>query len=187
MSQKKCKLTEMTDVELMILTGGGNRNAFSEIVNRHQQPLMNFFCRLGVNRDAEDLVQDTFVRLYKYKDRYKPEAKFTTFLYLLARQVRVDYIRKGARQSEIVEGFESSGEAVPAEYDRFRGLGADMEESLLRLPETMREVLVLSVYQGFKYAEISEMLGVPVGTVKSRVFTALQKMREELNAARRKN
>ena len=82
----------------MLLAGAGDRDAFELLVRRHHQPLLNFFLRMGVDRDAEDLVQQTFIRLYNYRQRYRPSAKFTTFLYLLARQVWVDELRRRGRR-----------------------------------------------------------------------------------------
>lgn len=172
------------DFELMALVKAGESDAFREIVARHQRGLVNFFRKLGIIDDAEDLAQDTFVRLYKYRDKYEPKAKFTTFLYMMARQVRMDHLRKvqrrGSLELELIEVSEQSeNEAVGQAGSESRR--PDVGALLNGLNEGMREVVVLSIYKGLKYAEISEITGLPVGTIKSRVFAAMRKMREMLS------
>lgn len=172
------------DFELMEEVRLGRQESFREIVERHQQGLLNFFRRMGIVSDADDLVQDTFVRLYKYRDKYEPKARFTTFLYMMARQVRLDYLRKMQRRS-ILEN-EVKGETGRQEEELLQDASArrpDVEKLLAGLPDEMREAVVLSIYRGLKYAEISEVLGVPVGTIKSRVFSAMKKMRGMLENA----
>ena len=172
------------DFELMALVKGGQEDASREIVTRHQRGLANFFRKLGILNDAEDLVQDTFVRLYKYRDRYEPKAKFTTFLYMMARQVRMDYLRKVQRRGSLALELKESSEQ---REDEAAGKASsevrrpDVAALLNGLNEGMREVVVLSIYKGLKYAEISEITGLPVGTIKSRVFVAMKKMREMLS------
>jgi len=158
--------------------------AFERLVRKHERPLLNFFRRSGVTTDAEDMAQDTFVRLYRSRRSYRPTAKFTTFLYTIARHVRIDAARKARRietlrQTIRDEGGEASGEtpaAVP-------GARLDADTVLNRLPEKLRETVVLSVFQGLKYDEIAKVLGIPVGTVKSRMFLAMERMRAEMNDA----
>ena len=139
---------------------------------------------MGVHRDAEDLAQETFIRLFKYRFRYKPRAKFTTFLYLLARQVWIDTLRKGKRKQEFEERFREHTEVVTQPGHADNGQLASAEQALHRLPEPMRLVVVMSIHQGLKYAEIAEVLKVPEGTVKSRMFNALRRLREDMNVQR---
>ncbi len=172
------------DYALMAEVKQGRQEAFREIVERHQQGLVNFFRKMGIANDAEDLVQDTFVRLYKYRDRYEPKARFTTFLYMMARQVRMDYLRKVKRRNALADEMKNEAEREEEEA-RLDGTDRlpDVDALLGSLSEDMREVVVMSVYKGMKYAEISEVTGVPVGTIKSRVFTAMRKMRGILKNA----
>ena len=162
----------------MMRAKDGDLKAFEELVKRHQKPLMNFFVRLGVTMDVEDLAQETFVRLYRYRARYKASAKFTTYLYLLARQVRIDFLRKTNRRAALHEkaAKEAPRQAEPA--PAARGARIDAATALARLTDGMREVVVLSVLQGLPHGEISQILDIPVGTVKSRLSIALHRLRD---------
>ena len=85
-------MSERPDAELMARSAKGETAAFAELVGRYQNILLNFFLRRGVSwNDGQDLAQQTFLRLWNYRKRYTPQAKFTTFLFLLAGQVSVDF------------------------------------------------------------------------------------------------
>lgn len=170
----------MSDAEIMVHVKRGRKYAFMTLVQRHQNALVNFFRNLGVYNDAEDLAQETFLRLFKYRKRYKPKAKFTTFLYMMARQVRIDMLRKLKRREHLVDELREEAAADEAERRERREPETDVDALLESLPEAMREVVVLNIYQGLRYKEIAGVLGVPVGTVKSRMFHALRNMRERL-------
>ncbi len=172
---------EPDDISLMLRVKEGDESAFRGLVDRHQQPLRNFFFRLGVAREADDLAQLTFLRLYKYRDRYEPKAKFTTFLYMMARQIRIDFLRKLQRQAKLREGFGDHLEVCAQTGSGDVRLQSKAEEALRELPEKMRLVVVMSIYQDLKYEEISGILEIPIGTVKSRMFQALRRMREKMN------
>lgn len=168
------------DRDLMLRVCAGDRDAFTELVRRHQRPLMNFFRRSGVNRDVEDLVQQTFLRLYRYRDRYTPRAKLTTFLYLLARQVWVDELRRHARRERLRRGLTDEAEPfAPPDLQPERG-DLDVDRAVAALPEGLRLVVVMGVYQEMPYADIAAALNIPVGTVKSRMFNALRQLRQTL-------
>ena len=166
----------------MPLAGAGDRDAFELLVRRHQQPLLNFFLRMGVDRDAEDLVQQTFIRLYNYRQRYRPSAKFTTFLYLLARQVWVDELRRRGRRRRLQEQAREQAElaAGAASAPADAGLSDELQQALERLAPRHRAVVVMGVLQELEYAEIARILKIPVGTVKSRMFNALRELRRYL-------
>ena len=171
-----------TDEELMLAAAREDQAAFERLVVRHQKPLLNFFVRAGVYTDAEDLVQQTFVRLYRYRARYSPTAKFTTFLYLLARQVRVDEVRKRIRLKNLRDKLKADEErAGPLPTDApYTGISDDLQAALAKLSEAHREVVVLGMLQELPYTEVAEILGVPVGTVKSRMYHALRSLRQIL-------
>ena len=163
------------DIALMLRLSAGDESAFAPLLARHQTPLMNFFTRMGASiHDAEDLTQESFMRLWNYRTRYRPAAKFTTFLYTLARHAWFDHLRKQNRfarffQRCLEDAPESSDGGIP---QALRAM--DLQTALSLLPEKQREVLVLAVCQGQSYADISQVLSIPVGTVKSRVFNALK-------------
>lgn len=173
------------DAVLMMAVKGGDDRAFETLVEKHQRPLMNFFHRLGVNMfDAEDLAQQTFIKLYRNRKTYKPSAKFTTWLYLLARQTRVDEIRIRAKQEKVRVALKRENEALeamPRQAPEF-GLRDDLQRALARLDEAHRDVVVLGLVQELPYQEVGEILGIPVGTVKSRMFNALKLLRGYLEA-----
>ncbi len=175
------RLTEMDDTALMLrVRGSDDRDAFAVLVTRHQKMLLNFFARSGVQYDCEDLVQQTFLRLYRYRNRYVATAKFTTFLFLLARQVWIDELRRRKRRERLAEGLSAEPHpefAESAAVEAGAAGGMDLERALAMLPESLRQVVELGVYQDLPYAEVAEILKIPVGTVKSRMFNALAKLR----------
>lgn len=168
------------DARLMVQAAKGSETAYSALICRHQQVLMNFFRRLGADvHAAEDATQETFLRVFNYRLRYRPEAPFRFFLFTLARHAWVDLARKSRRwRSGKTTGVEVDQQPVPLPVAGWERL--DLQEALERLPFGHRMVLVLSLYYGLRYQEISKVMKIPVGTVKSRVFHALRKLREAM-------
>ncbi len=167
------------DIALMLRAKNDDLSAFSLLVKKHQQSIMNFFARNGVYRDVEDLAQEAFLKLHRARHRYQPTAKFTTFLYLIARQVMIDSIRHGSRKAKLMENYGKEADQME-EAPSMRGEKGDAEMALDCLSRPLREAVVLVVMQGMAYAEAAEIMGVPTGTVKSRVSAAMQKMREKI-------
>jgi len=170
--------SEPGDFTLMAQVRDGRDDAFAHLVERHRRPLLNFFARMGASTHAEDLAQETFIRLWNYRKKYKPSAKFTTFLYTLARHAWLDFVRRQIRFRLFADRYRAE---MPVSGDG--GIGAlrkrlDIQDALDRLSPKLREVLVLAVHQGLAYDEISAVLSIPVGTVKSRVFNALVVLQE---------
>ena len=171
---------------LMRAIARGSENAFRRLVERHQAALLNFFRRMGADaHEAEDATQETLLRLFGYRDRYRPQAPFTAFLFTLARHVWIDDRRRRRRspvvESQVVEASWSRPEPSVAQEERL-----DLEGALAELTPGHRMVLVLSVFHGLLYREVSEIMGIPEGTVKSRVFHALRKLRARLAPASRR-
>jgi RNA polymerase sigma-70 factor (ECF subfamily) len=171
----------ISDAELMSQVAQCDQRAFTTLVQRHQKGLMNFFYHMGDYNHADDLAQKTFLRLFNYRDKYRPKAKFTTFLYVLARRTWIDHCRALTRRKNMhatltteLEVQKQKG-SLTIEESRARA-----EYALSQLSDEMRIVIVMSIYQGFKYREIAEVLGIPLGTVKTRVFNALKKCRKTL-------
>ena len=144
---------------------------------RFEKKLLNFFWRQGVEySEGEDLVQETFLRLWEYRDRYEQTAKLSTFLFLIARQVRIDALRKSERR---VAREEEWGKVQPTiDTPKSPGDKGDVRWAVSKLSEPLREVVELGVFQDLPYAEISQILSIPVGTVKSRMSNALKKLKE---------
>lgn len=175
-------MTDVPDAELMSLAAAGRDEAFRELVLRYQNILLNFFLRKGVSySDGQDLAQRTFLRLWRYRGRYSAQAKFTTFLFLLAGQEAVDFFRAAGRRACLEEGLAHEAD-VAADLHRPSAPadGEDVRRAVARLPEGLRDVVELGVFQDLPYAEVGRILKIPVGTVKSRMFNALRKLKELL-------
>jgi len=173
---------EPGDIELMALVARGRDEAFAEIVRRHQQPLLNFFRRMGAYTEGEDLVQETLLRVFRHSARYRPSAKFTTFLYTVARHAWADRLRKDRRSPEIDPATQAEETGADADGPARSDAKMDLQAALDRLSEKLREVVVLGVFQGRRYREIAEILEIPVGTVKSRMSLALEALRKVMGS-----
>ena len=150
--------------------------ALMEEAKRFEKNLLNFFWRQGVSyAEGEDLVQETYLKLWQYRERYVRTAKLSTFLFLIARQVRIDALRQVTRREAREEswGKEQSDTVSPAYSAK-----ADVRWAVSQLSEPLREVVELGVFQDLPYAEVAEILEIPVGTVKSRMSNALKKLKE---------
>lgn len=175
-------MTDLTDIELMALAAKGRADAFEEIVRRYQNILLNFFLRKCVSySDGQDLAQRTFLRLWRYRKKYRAEAKFTTFLFLLAGQESVDFFRAEGRKAGLEEGLVREAEVAADERStEAPAEGEDVRRAVSQLPQGLRDVVELGVFQDLPYAEVGQILKIPVGTVKSRMFNALRKLKELL-------
>lgn len=171
--------SEDEDAALMLRARRGDLDAFDELVRRHERPLANFFIRSGVYSDTEDLVQQTFLKIYGIRKTYRPAAKFTTFLYTVARHALIDHLRAAERRESLHgrAGAEMAGDAVERPYG---GEASDAETALEVLSPELRETVTLVIMQGLAYGEAAEVLEVPLGTVKSRIHAALAQMRAHI-------
>lgn len=169
------------DVALMMEVSAGSDSAFAQLVQRHQRALVNFFTRMGAPAESEDLAQETFVRLYSYRRQYRPRARFSAFLYHLARNALADFGRKVARVDRMTTEFQNRQTIVASEAPDHASSESDIEAALSRLSPKLREVIVLNIYQGLRYQEISDALKIPLGTVKSRINLALTALKEMLH------
>ena len=152
----------------------GDLGALAILFERHHRPLFNYFVHVNGNRDlSEDLVQDVFFRMLKYRQTYQPDRPFSAWMYQIARNANVDSI--GKRKFEV--GLGEKEFAVVSNMDE--NLKRKQEISLLKramslLPLEKRELLVLSRFQNLKYEEIASILGCDVGAVKVRVYRAVR-------------
>ncbi len=147
-----------------------------------ERQLLNFFLRKGVPfSEGEDLVQETLLRLWKYRHRYEATAKLSTFLFIIARQVFVDAARKLTRRRIREDYYAANASMVqmPVEV-----AADDVIWALSKLSPSLREVVELAVINDLPYAEIARRLSIPVGTVKSRMFNALKKLKEAVDERR---
>lgn len=165
------------DARCMARVAAGDHSAFEELVIRHQKILLNFFARMGAQSECEDLVQNTFVQLYQYRDRYQATAKFTTFLHVLAYRVWADLGRKKLRREKLAVFLRVAAESTETASQEPHP-GMDVQAALDKLSPKLRDVVVLHFYQGLPYQEIADVLKIPLGTVKSRLNLAINALRD---------
>lgn len=188
---------ETSDERLMLAFQAGDARAFETLVRKHRTPVFNFILRfVGHRARAEDVLQETWLKVVRSAGEYTPKAKFTTWLYTIARNLCVDSARKESyRQASSLEapaagadGEEGRplGEGLPdtgaspergAYNARLRPL---LERALASLPEEQREVFILREYSGIPFKDIAEVTGVSENTVKSRMRYALDGLRRRL-------
>jgi RNA polymerase sigma-70 factor (ECF subfamily) len=179
-------LTKPTDIDLMLRARAGETAAFHELVRRYRAPLRCFFAALLADRSlADDFVQETFLRLWLARERYEPAGKFSTYLFQIGRhywlnqrkkqrpEVGLDLCEEDALASRVTG---TQPEAMLLQ--RYRD--ARVRRAIDALPEHYRVVFTLSHFDGLKYAEIACQLGIPVGTVKSRMSEAVRRLRAAL-------
>ena len=170
----------MSDEELMSQVRNGVSEMLGVLFERYHVPLFNFYLKLSGNRPvSEDLVQDVFFRILKYRHSYRPETPFKAWMYQIARNARLDYLRK--RKPETSFEPEMSPAVVPTDTAQQTQETELLRSALMQISEDKREVLVLSRFQDLKYEEIAQMLGCEVNTVKTRVHRAMQELRQVFN------
>jgi RNA polymerase sigma-70 factor (ECF subfamily) len=165
----------------MLKVRDGEVGKLGLLFERHHGSLYNYFVRLTNRRDAsEDLVQEVFLRVLKYRHTYRGESQFTVWMYRIARNAWVDYFKKARREVPFNEEAEEpiSEDPNPGENLEDQQKIAHLRSALARLSPDKREVLVLSRYQDMKYEEIAGLLGCAVGTVKARVHRAIKDLRD---------
>jgi RNA polymerase sigma-70 factor, ECF subfamily len=173
---------ERSDHELLASMAAEDATAFPELVARWRPRLVNFLRSRGADPDgADDVAQETLVRVHGYRHSYRPDAPFTAFLFTVARNALADHRRSRARHRDREEG-PAGLDDVPARGAPTSGaLRLDLEDALERLPERLRKVVELGAVRGLPYEVVGTLLGIPVGTVKSRMFHALRALRERLD------
>jgi len=166
-----------SDNRLMEEVGAGRVERLAILFERYHVMLFNFFLRLTGNRShSEDLVQDVFFRILKYRKTYQGQSKFSVWMYQIARNAHVDHLRKRKQEMSLDDQFE---EPASPEIPAVERLNSDIDISLLRialdrLPLRKKEVLLLSRFQEMKYREIAELLGCDIGSIKSTVHRAIK-------------
>jgi len=184
-AEQMAKMTREKEQELIGAVRGGNIDAFEELVLEYQTRVYNIALKMTGNADdAYDVSQEVFLKAFKALDGFRGEASFGSWLYRLAANLSVDFIRRQARRrpDRLVYLDDDSDEERPVEIPDFtyepqaalerRELLGAVEEGIKKLPEEQRLVLVMRDVNGLSYAEISEALDMELGTVKSRIFRA---------------
>jgi len=192
-------LTACSDESLFAKCCRNDAVAFGVLVRRYERELYGYLRRyLGDAHLADDVFQNTFLQLYLKRDQYEAGRPVRPWLYTIATHQAIDALRRINRRPavslELAAGEDSNGELQslmelleargPAPLD---GVLAEEARQLVRhsvdqLPEFLRQVVILAYYQGLKYRDVAEVLGIPVGTVKSRLHAALQRLQEAWRA-----
>ncbi len=178
------------DVEVMERIRNDDQEAVITLVGRYQSELTGFFFHLSWDQlVAEELAQDVFVNVYRARARYTPTARVRTFLYRIAHNLWIDHLRRTRRHLSLDAEFGEDGprlsDTLPAPEIRDHS-GRDgqirerVQQALELLPAGQREVFVMANNHGMKYQEIAGILGIPEGTVKSRMHNAVRALRDEL-------
>ena len=179
------------DFTLMERIGAGDHQAFRELVDRHQNAVIGTVAKmLGNASESEDIAQQVFLRIWRNAKRYRPDAKFTTYLFTITRNLVFNESRRKSRKKEVSsdEREENSNCLVEASPDRQPDaelLQAELQQAvdaaIASLPETQRMAVVLRRYEQLSYEEIAETLELSVSAVKSLLFRARTTLRESLS------
>jgi RNA polymerase sigma-70 factor (ECF subfamily) len=191
-----------SDEQLMADYRAGDRSAFARLVDRYQRELYHFLVRfLGDRVAAEDVFQETFLQVHQSAEQFDPQRRFRPWLFTIAANKARDLIRSQARrpvnplQASIDPTDEQSGEFIdlmqsvsgfPEESMERRELQEAVQKTVMGMPEHLREILLLSYFHQFPYKQISDILDIPLGTVKSRLHAAVAHFADRWKAMNQK-
>ncbi len=172
----------MTDEQLMQQVQQGKSAALGTLFERYQHPLFNYFMRMTWDRPlSEDLTQETFERIWKYRNTFQPQRSYKAWLYQVARNVCVKQLNRSKRMPiQTLENWQepTAGTTVSEQLQQTETL-QQLHQALNQLSDDHREVLLLTRYTDMKYAEVAETLGCSVSAVKVRVFRATEQLRKQ--------
>jgi RNA polymerase sigma-70 factor (ECF subfamily) len=186
-----------SDEEMMLLYQKGDEQAFEALYWRHQSGIFNFICHFigGSRSHAEELLQDVFLKVVKSRKRYTPTAKFTTWLYQIARNSCIDHFRRmkhrkttslsqpiGSEEGMVVESTIAGNNPSPERKARINEISEILRTAINTLSEEQREVFLMREDLHLSFAEIAELISCPINTAKSRMRYALEHMRKHLES-----
>jgi RNA polymerase sigma-70 factor (ECF subfamily) len=193
---RRPELATRTDQEIVALARGGEEAAYRELVRRYERPLFSLLYRMVRDRElAEDLAQETFVKALNAIESYRPEFKFSSWIFKIANNAAIDHLRRreldtlsleGSPHAETPEAVEATALQIgdrqesPLEEVEARELGGEIEAAIARLRPEYRSCILLRHVEGRAYEEIAEILGLPLGTVKTYIHRARNELRREL-------
>lgn len=178
-----------TDIELMARVKSGDDSAFAELMKRHYRAIMNYIYRFTNDRnDSEDLAQEVFLRIYRSVNEYKPQAKFSTWLYKIATNVCLTEIKLKHRMNRVSldELQEKKGDIKDSNsvsgYDfvNRRDIRSSIFQALNSISEKERTSIILCKYEGLSYDEVAEVIGCTVGAVKTYIHRGRLKLIDKL-------
>jgi RNA polymerase sigma factor (sigma-70 family) len=171
----------VTDEALMQAVRSGDVSGLGVLFERYHAALFDFLSRMTGDRTAaEDLVQDVFVRILKYRATFRDDGSFETWVFRIARNARADHFRRRAPIEPIDGGALERPEPAPGPARQFeaRREQAQLRRALMQLRDDRRELIVLARYRGLKHEQIAEILGIEAGAVKVRIHRAMRELRE---------
>lgn len=178
----------LTDGELIVRAIGGGEDGFEELVRRYQRPITGYIYRMLNNYDASlDVTQEVFIKVYNSLNRYSSEYKFSTWLYRIAHNAAIDYMRRNSVNQQSIEAENADGtyqlqiessQPNPEQMRERSEWRTEIETVVKCLPTVYRELILLRHTQDLSYDEIAEVTNLPLGTVKNRLFRAREMMRE---------
>lgn len=187
-------LGQLSDEELMEEIVRGSESAFAALVTRYQNRIINVVSRLISDRErAQEIAQETFLRVFIHRERYRPSGKFSTWLYTIAMNLAKNEIRRRVRARGVVSldklmeaagdsgGYIADPAPGPDRLYRRRDVETKVSAAVERLPRKFREVIVLRDIQQLSYEEIGDVLRIPGGTVRSRINRARMALKELLD------
>ena len=196
MASGRIELASATDQEVVVLARHGHDAAYRELVRRYERPVFSLVYRMVRDRElAEDLAQETFVKALKAIESYRPEFKFSSWIFKIANNAAIDQLRRreldtlsldGSPHAETPEAIEATAlqigdrQETALEEVEARELGGEIEAAIARLRPEYRSCILLRHVEGRPYEEIAEILGLPLGTVKTYIHRARNELRLSL-------
>jgi RNA polymerase sigma-70 factor, ECF subfamily len=184
------RLAHLPDVELVQTAVAGREASFEELVSRYQRPIAAYVYRMVGDYDsALDLTQEVFIKVYNSLSRYRSEFKFSTWIYKIAHNAAIDHLRRHAVREHALTGSVDGDRAevaiesrrlTPEQESERRERCSEIESVVQLLQSSYRELIVLRHSHDLSYDEIAEVTGLPLGTVKNRLFRAREAMRDLL-------
>jgi RNA polymerase sigma-70 factor (ECF subfamily) len=188
---------QVSELDLITAAQSGNRYAYGDLVSRHRAGVVSVVFRMSGSLDlAEEAAQEAFLRAWQRLDGYKPQHSFRSWVYRIAINAALDMLRQpSSRREQVFSDLENPAwedlgwvETLPADEDgpettvETRQRAERVRRAVLNLPAPSRSVLVLREYAGLSYTEIASSLGIPIGTVMSRLSSARSQLRQSLAA-----
>lgn len=182
-------MAEKTDRELVEIALRGEKNAFETLILRHQNGIINYIYRMILDMDeAMDLAQEVFIKAFFSLSTYNPRYSFSTWIYKIASNLTIDYLRKKKRKNFNTESLSQKNKEIEIpdhsmspvkNFDR-EIFYKKLEDALNMLPESLREFIILRDINELSYNEIAEIKNIPLGTVKNKIFRAREILRKLL-------
>jgi RNA polymerase sigma-70 factor (ECF subfamily) len=194
------ELANLPDADVVSLAQQGRESAFRELVRRYERPVFSLVFRMVRDREtAEELAQETFIKVLNNIDRYQPQFKFSSWLFKIANNIAIDHLRKRQIVTISMDGSPHAATAAEAEATSFdvairqesaleemeaRELGSEIEKAIAQLRPEYRSCIMLRHVEGRSYEEIAATLDLPLGTVKTYIHRARIQLRDALGHQR---